>query len=218
MRRASVVVADLYSFKNARSTLVRPMSTVRPGDDDYQYLHRSVIPTMHFQPSLMRLPVPKLEDTCERYLRCQSVILTNEEMDKTKRLTDKFLASEGRKLHSILVDVDKANKHTSYISPMWFDMYLRDRRPIPLTHTPFIGYVDEPRQEYRGQAVRAANFLISSMRFLKTFKDGYLAPDIFHLNPKKSDTHLFRFETLNCSLECMRTNNLLWRKKIILAK
>ncbi|CAK9831213.1 Carnitine O-palmitoyltransferase 2, mitochondrial [Anthophora retusa] len=37
-------------------------------EEEYQYLERSKTPTMHFQQSLPRLPIPKLEDTCRR--RC----------------------------------------------------------------------------------------------------------------------------------------------------
>ncbi|CAG0920829.1 unnamed protein product [Notodromas monacha] len=169
----------------------RCMSTV-VSSNDYQYLHRSLIPTLHFQPSLPRLPIPKLEDTCERYIRCQSVVLEGSALENTKRLTEKFLQGEGRKLHSALIQVDKRNKHTSYISPMWFDMYLCDRRPIPLNHTPFIGYVDETDSKYASQIVRATNMLISSLRFFKTYREGLLEPDVFHLNPKKSDTLFFR--------------------------
>lgn len=37
----------------------------------YQYIQESLLPTDHFQLSLPRLPIPKLEDTCVRYLRAQ---------------------------------------------------------------------------------------------------------------------------------------------------
>ena len=30
-------------------------------------------------------------------------------------------------------------------------MYLKDRRPVPLTHSPFIAFQDDPRPEYNTQ-------------------------------------------------------------------
>uniref|UniRef100_A0A9J2QAQ6 Ovule protein n=1 Tax=Ascaris lumbricoides TaxID=6252 RepID=A0A9J2QAQ6_ASCLU len=38
--------------------------------DAYQFLQKSEIPSYHFQKSLRRLPIPKLERTCERSLFC----------------------------------------------------------------------------------------------------------------------------------------------------
>jgi hypothetical protein len=39
-------------------------------------------------------------------------------------------------LHDSLVERDKKNKHTSYISAWWFDMYLKDRNPVPINVNP----------------------------------------------------------------------------------
>jgi len=44
-------------------------------------------------------------------------------------------------------------------------MYLKDRQPIVLNYNPFISYVDDPRPAYNEQTVRAANFLISAIRY-----------------------------------------------------
>lgn len=37
-----------------------------------------------------------------------------------------------------------------FIDP-WFDMYLKDRRPVSLTHNPFITFTDDPKPEYNDQ-------------------------------------------------------------------
>ncbi len=42
-----------------------------------------------------------------------------------------------------LVLNDKKNKHTSYISKPWFDMYLADRKSIVLNYNPFIAFKDD---------------------------------------------------------------------------
>ncbi len=42
------------------------------------------------------------------------------------------------------------------------------------------------------QADRATNFIRSAIRFRNSLMDGKLEPEIFHLNPEKSDTQRFR--------------------------
>ena len=59
-------------------------------DEKERYIQDSKLPTMHFQPSLPRLPIPKLADTSKRYLATQKPILTNEEYSVTERLTEEF--------------------------------------------------------------------------------------------------------------------------------
>ena len=68
-------------------------------------------------------------------------------------------------LNDKLIEQDKANKATSFITEPWFDMYLKDRQPIVLNYNPFISYIDDPRPAYNDQTVRAANFLISAIRY-----------------------------------------------------
>lgn len=86
---------------------------------DYQFLERSIIPTMHFQKSLPRLPVPKLEDGCRRFLRALQPILSPDQFTKTERIVELFGSNDGKELQAELVASDKANKHTSYISEPW---------------------------------------------------------------------------------------------------
>ncbi|XP_032668967.1 carnitine O-palmitoyltransferase 2, mitochondrial isoform X2 [Odontomachus brunneus] len=168
-------------------------STVASYDTaEYQYIQISKIPTFHFQPSLPRLPIPKLEDTCRRYLNAQKPLLDDKEIQKTSSYVSKFLANEGPSLQKQLIQSDAENSHTSYISELWFDMYLRDRKPLPINYNPFLVFVPESDPKYDIQLVKATNLVISSLRFLKSLKDNILEPEIFHLNPKKSDTNLFR--------------------------
>uniref|UniRef100_A0A8C0QRA5 Choline/carnitine acyltransferase domain-containing protein n=1 Tax=Chelonoidis abingdonii TaxID=106734 RepID=A0A8C0QRA5_CHEAB len=93
-------------------------------DTDHHFVHRSTIPTMHFQDSLPRLPVPKLEDTVKRYLAAQKPLLDDDQYRNTERIAREFEKGVGRKLHRDLVEFDKKNKHTSYISGKGFDRHL----------------------------------------------------------------------------------------------
>lgn len=92
----------------------------------------------------------------------------------------------------MIKEKDKVNKHTSYISEPWFTMYLRDRSPLPVNYNPLLLMKQDTRPEYNDQTVRTANVIISSMRFMKSLQEEILTPEIFHMDPSKTDTPEFR--------------------------
>ncbi|XP_014272988.1 carnitine O-palmitoyltransferase 2, mitochondrial [Halyomorpha halys] len=160
--------------------------------DEYQYLQKSKTPTMHFQPSLPRLPIPELSKSCERYLNAQKPLRSEEEFSLLVKRVKEFESNAGIGLQKELKQLDLKNKHTSYISAPWFEMYLKDRKPLPINYNPFLVFIDDPKIEYNDQLVRSANLLISSLRFMRSLRNNYLEPEVYHLNAKKSDTGLFR--------------------------
>ncbi|XP_076859978.1 carnitine O-palmitoyltransferase 2, mitochondrial [Brachyhypopomus gauderio] len=161
-------------------------------DAGSEYLHRSIVPTMHYQKSLPRLPVPKLEDTIRRYLAAQRPLLDDENYSNTVKLAHDFQNGIGKQLHEELVAQDKMNKHTSYISAPWFDMYLSARESVVLNFNPFMSFNPDPKPEYNDQLIRATNIVCSAVRFMKTLRAGLLEPEVFHLNPAKSNTDSFK--------------------------
>lgn len=161
-------------------------------EDDKYIEPRTKVPPFHFQDSLPRLPIPKLEDTCRRYLDAQKPLLTPEQYEDTKQLVEKFQKREAPGLHAELIQKDKRNKHTSYIAGPWYDMYLEARDSVVLNYNPFLMFKDDPVAENNNQVVRATNMIKSAMRFKLSLDDLFLEPDIFHLNPKSSDTQWFR--------------------------
>lgn len=147
---------------------------------------------MHFQASMPRLPIPKLEDSCRKYLRAQQPILNEKEFNETSSRVSAFLASDGPQLQKRLVDQDSRNKHTSYISEPWFHMYLKDRKPLPINYNPLLIFNPESNPKYEDQLVKATNLVVSSARFMKSLRAEILEPEVYHMNPKKSDTDFFR--------------------------
>lgn len=159
---------------------------------DYQFIQKSKIPTMHFQKSLPRLPIPTLELTCQRYLAAQKPLLIEEAYRKTQSNVEQFMNTSSKQLQEMLKNYDRVNKHTSYISEFWFDSYLKDRKPIPINYNPMLVVHKDERPAYNDQLIRTANLIVSSLRFYKSLQAGILEPEVFHLNPKKSDTERFR--------------------------
>ncbi|XP_015278779.1 PREDICTED: carnitine O-palmitoyltransferase 2, mitochondrial [Gekko japonicus] len=197
MAAQAVVVSSFSRFRRVSASQLQPVSAGlrRSYSQDgsvSQYLHRSLVPTMHYQKSLPRLPIPKLEDTIRRYLNAQKPLLNDDQFRKTEQLAVNFRNGIGRELHEQLVAQDKQNKHTSYISGPWFDMYLRARESVVLNFNPFMAFSPDPKAEYNDQLTRATNMTVSALRFLKTLRAGLLEPEVFHLNPSRSDTQAFK--------------------------
>ncbi|XP_061267910.1 carnitine O-palmitoyltransferase 2, mitochondrial isoform X4 [Bos javanicus] len=71
-------------------------------------------------------------------------------------------------------------------------MYLTARDPVVLNFNPFISFNPDPKSEYNDQLTRATNMTVSAIRFLKTLRADLLEPEVFHLNPAKSDTDTFK--------------------------
>lgn len=63
--------------------------------DEYQFLHKSVIPTYHFQKSLRRLPIPKLEDSARRYLNAVRAVVSENEYKEAETVMKSFVNGEG---------------------------------------------------------------------------------------------------------------------------
>ncbi|XP_066472548.1 carnitine O-palmitoyltransferase 2, mitochondrial-like [Tiliqua scincoides] len=161
-------------------------------DKDHHFVHRSTIPTMHFQPSLPRLPIPKLEDSIRRYLAAQKPLLTFEQYRYTERLAREFEKGVGKDLHRDLLEHDSINKHTSYISGPWYDMYLSARESIVLNYNPFIALNPDPKPGYNNQILRATNLIVSALKFLNSLKNDFLRPDIYYVNTRWSQSIMFK--------------------------
>uniref|UniRef100_A0A0N5A0I5 Carn_acyltransf domain-containing protein n=1 Tax=Parastrongyloides trichosuri TaxID=131310 RepID=A0A0N5A0I5_PARTI len=186
MKRIPILKGSVCSTKNV---MIRSVTTLH--GDEYNFIHKSKLPTFKYQKSLPRLPIPKLEKTIERYLNAAEAVLPESKFSKIKSLTKEFEASEGKELHELLVNHDKANKHTSYISEPWFDMYLSSRDPCPVNFNPFMMYAPDKDPKQNDQLTRATNFVISYGRIKKALDKGCLDPEVFFMKPEVKDSFLY---------------------------
>lgn len=87
-------------------------------DSEKRYIQTTIVPTLHFQPGLPRLPIPKLELTCQRYLAALRPIVDEEQYKTTEAIVTEFGKSggEGESLNKRLITRNRSNKHTSYIT------------------------------------------------------------------------------------------------------
>ena len=95
--------------------------------------------TLAFQDKLPKLPIPSLEDTCNRYLRALEALQDEKDHANTKAAVKQFLETDGPVLHGILEEYakDKArcvllsymlwlftDCRSSYIEEFWCDTFL----------------------------------------------------------------------------------------------
>ncbi len=79
--------------------MLRLLSTSASTEED-RYIETSPLPTMHFQKTLFRLPLPLLEKTLKRYLEALEPVSTSpEDFERTKEIladtkTKKLLRSK----------------------------------------------------------------------------------------------------------------------------
>jgi len=153
-----------------RSRAVRLCST---------YLHETTIPTLHFQDSLPKLPIPPLEDTLKRFVEAATPLVPAATLETTRDAVASFAASEGPVLHAELLKRDAAT-YSSFINEPWLRMYLESRDSLLLNFNPQLTLRDDPSAERAGdQAARAAALVSSAVRFYRTLRDDHLAPDVF---------------------------------------
>lgn len=183
------VAATTTARKSALpQTLARALSARANG-----YVQETVIPTFHFQKSLTRLPIPKLEDTLARYLLAVEPVVTPEQFAQTQKAVAAFASGVGPELQRALVARDDANKHTSYINQWWLEMYLTDRQPIVINYNPQIKLKEDPVAAKNSQSQRAASLIASTVRVHRTLRDRKLEPDVFHTKPQYSKTAAFNY-------------------------
>lgn len=177
---------------SSRGAVVLTRRCKTSSSSEYQFIQRTTVPMMHFQPSLPRLPIPKLENTCERYLASLKPLLDNDSFAKSAGIVKNFETTIGPELQQLLIAQDKSQKHTSYISAPWFEMYLSDRQPLPINYNPLLIMTPHQSPAMNNQQLQATNFVISSLRFMRSLRAQMLGPEVFHMNPKESDTEKYR--------------------------
>jgi len=128
--------------------------------------------------NLERLPIPQLEETCERYLKSAKALLSADEYAEQEKLVSDFLTDEGPKLQELLVAGDKHEGYPhSFIELDWDLMYNELRCTTPVNVSPYFGITDEKDPSKQNQIGRAARFISGFTRWTRKLLDGTFEPD-----------------------------------------
>lgn len=95
----------------------------------------SILPSSTNPENLPHLPLPKLEDTVDKYLRSVQPLLSQEKFEKTRRIVEDFVKGKGLHLHNLLQK--KAEKNENWLSDWWLKYaYLSYRSPVVIYSNP----------------------------------------------------------------------------------
>lgn len=131
--------------------------------------------TFSRQDELLKLPVPDLRDTCDRYVRSLEALQSPSEHENTKRVVAEFLKRDGPRMQEALLEYAKTQK--SYIEAFWDDSYLLGNESVVLSLNPFFILEDEPDPERGSQLWRAATLTTATLRFVHDLRHGLLKTD-----------------------------------------
>lgn len=136
-------------------------------------------PMLRFQESLPRLPVPKLDETAERYLKSLHPLLSANEYATSEAAVQDFIkpGGVGLELQKRLLERrdDPTTKNWLYD---WFNeaTYFTRRDPVVLHTSVFASYRDDHSR--RDPAKRAAAISSAILDFKKLVDTGSLEPDL----------------------------------------
>jgi hypothetical protein len=85
----------LFYFLSLLTIGYRWVSTTTMDNENYQFIHKCIVPTYHFQKSLRRLPIPKLELTAQRYLAAVEAVCSEKQINEAKVTVDELLKGQG---------------------------------------------------------------------------------------------------------------------------
>jgi len=119
------------------------------------------------QNNLPRIPIPELNETCNRFIEWVEPLLTKEEFVRTKKIVNKFKSEggEGEKLQKELIRWAEREDLSNWTAPFWYDMYLKPRHPLPINSNVFYLLKDKLEGSDLSQTYIAAALVLSILKF-----------------------------------------------------
>ncbi|GAA3383783.1 choline/carnitine O-acyltransferase [Cryptosporangium minutisporangium] len=142
---------------------------------------------------LPRVPLPTLEDTCDRFLRWCAPLLTADEYARTEAEIAAFLAPDGpgRPLHEILEKYDATEGVHSWLDTFWPYRYLGRRDRIALNANFFFLFRDAPLS----QVERATALIVGALAFKHDVDTEALPPAVQRGVPQTMEQNKYLFST-----------------------
>lgn len=146
---------------------------------------------------LPRLPMPPLEDTCERFISWCVPLMTAEELAATEIAVHSFQAADGpgRKLNHALKEA--AHGAPSWLDTFWASRFLGQRGRIALDANYFFLLADStiPGDPGEPQISRAAALTAAAAHYKLRLDAELVAPVLRHGRPVSMEQHKHLFST-----------------------
>ena len=127
---------------------------------------------------LPRIPLPTLEESCERFLEWCAPLLSANELAETENAVEAFLlpASPARKLQAALEEYDRGDGVQSWLDDFWAYRYLGRRDRIALNANYFCLFRDSDE----GQVARAAGLVAAALDYKLLLDEERIPPVVQH--------------------------------------
>jgi carnitine O-acetyltransferase len=137
------------------------------------------------------VPLPTLQDSCERFLQWCAPLLTAEELAETEAATTAFRAptGPGPRLQAALERYDAVDGVHSWLDDFWRDRYLGRRDPIALNANYFFLLKDSER----AQVGRAAELVAAAIAYKAKLDAGAVPPVCRNGRPMSMEQNKYLF-------------------------
>ena len=138
---------------------------------------------------LPRVPLPTLDETCERFLEWCTPLLTPAELATTEKAVAAFRTGPGSNLHAALEADDARDDTASWLDAFWEYRYLGRRDRIALNANFFFLFEDSPL----GQIERAARLVAAAVAYKRLIDDETLPPVLQRGQPLSMEQNKYLF-------------------------
>jgi carnitine O-acetyltransferase len=156
-------------------------------------------PTFGYEDRLPRVPLPTLEESCERFLAWCAPLLTPAELAATEAEVTAFLRADGpgRVLHAALERYDAEEGVHSWLDTFWPYRYLGRRDRIALNANFFFLFQDSDAAQVGevGQVERAAGLIAGAVNYKRRLDRELIPPVVQRGQPTTMEQHKFLFST-----------------------
>ena len=142
---------------------------------------------------LPRVPLPTLEESCERFLEWCAPLLTAEELEETKAAVSAFLEEDGpaRALHAALSEYNGRQDVHSWLDAFWAYRYLGRRDRIALNANFFFLFKDAGL----GQLDRASGLIMAALHYKLLLEEERVPPVVQRGQPSSMEQNKYLFST-----------------------
>ena len=149
---------------------------------------------------LPRVPIPALEDSCDRFLQWCGPLLTADELSRTEAAVAAFRAADGPgpALHAALQAYEAADGVHSWLDAFWRDRYLGRRDRIALNANFFFLFNEAapaPRDPAQAQVERAAALVAGAVAYKLLIDTERLPPVVQRGRPLSMEQNRYLFST-----------------------
>ncbi len=136
--------------------------------------------TFRNQGKLPTRPIPDLEQTCNKLLEWTRPLLTQLEFENTERIVSTFLSVEGEGpiLQEALKRWADQEKIHNWSEPLWHDIYLDARAPLPVNSNVFYLLKDKAEMKLFTQVEAAAALVLCVLDFKTRIDNEALAVEV----------------------------------------